>query len=527
MSFISWEFALFLPLVFALYWRLPHRGRILLLFAASYLFYGWWDARFLALLLVSTCTDFFCAQAIAGVRVPLVRVFGTCALPFLWLTLYRIVWPDGAIISHAALLAAALFPLGFTALHAALGERPAATRSRAFLMLSLVINLGLLGFFKYFNFFTDSAAEVLRSVGVEPGWTLMHIILPVGISFYTFQTLSYTVDVYRGRMKPADDFITYATYLAFFPQLVAGPIERSVDLLPQLQKPVVWETPMFHRGLRLILVGLFKKVFVADNCALLAGHAFNPETQLNGPWALLGVVAFAFQIYGDFSGYSDIARGSARVLGIHLSHNFHFPYFARGPSDFWQRWHITLSSWFRDYVYIPLGGNRGGTASTLRNLVLTMGLAGLWHGASWTFVIWGLYHGALLVLYRVVAPLRHLEQPGDGGRMKATLAMGLMFAFTLVGWAIFSSTSLAHLGGWFAALMSWSPAAVQEVALPSCWLLLHAAPLLLLQWATWQSRDEVEMAHWHWAARGVVYGLLFLTVATSSVQDVVFIYFQF
>jgi alginate O-acetyltransferase complex protein AlgI len=434
------------------------------------------------------------------------------------------MFPGQRAVSAATLAAAAVFPVLLTTAYAALwqcGEQ----RRKAFLGLSLVVNLGLLGFFKYFNFFAESAAVALRGLGMEPGWTLLHIILPVGISFYTFQTLSYTVDVYRGRLQPTDDFLTYATYLAFFPQLVAGPIERSTDLLPQLQKAAVWDTANFHRGLRLILVGLFKKVFVADNCALLANHAFASTTSLNAPWALLGVVAFAFQIYGDFSGYSDIARGAARLLGIHLTHNFHFPYFARGPSEFWQRWHITLSSWFRDYVYIPLGGNRHGTFATLRNLVLTMGLAGLWHGAAWTFVIWGLYHGALLVLYRIVPPLRALSEEEKPSRARFWLGVAVMGGFTLVGWVIFRSADVAQMMAWFAALTNWTSLA--DCAGPAWWLLFHSAPLLLLQAATWKHRDEVEIAQWPWGARGVAYALLILMVATSAVSEQEFIYFQF
>lgn len=527
MSFISWQFALFLPLVFALYWQLPHRGRILLLFAASYVFYGWWDARFLALLLISTVTDFFCALAIAGRRQSLARVLGLGCLPLAWLGACELLVPQHGNVTVQTFWAAAAFPLLFAAAYAALWHDVEARRRKAFLLLSLVLNLGLLGFFKYFNFFAGSAARLLESFGIQPGWTLLNIVLPVGISFYTFQTLSYTVDVHRGHTKPTDDFLTYATYLAFFPQLVAGPIERSTDLLPQLQRPAAWGLESFHRGLRLILVGLFKKVFVADNCALLANHAFDPKTALNAPWALLGVVAFAFQIYGDFSGYSDMARGSARLLGIHLTHNFHFPYFARGPSEFWQRWHITLSSWFRDYVYIPLGGNRRGAAATLRNLVLTMGLAGLWHGANWTFVLWGLYHGALLALYRVATPLRRLSEEEQPSILRFWAGVVLMGAFTLIGWVIFRAQSLGQMTAWVRSLGNWSSAGALDWTLPACWLLFHSVPLLLLQWATWKHRDEVETMHWPWAARGVAYALLFLAVATSAVSDQEFIYFQF
>ncbi len=272
------------------------------------------------------------------------------------------------------------FPRCVWAIYELLWRLPAEKQRRAFLLLSICSNLGVLVFFKYFNFFTGSLEVLLAKIGWNPGWTLLHIILPVGISFYTFQSISYAVDVYRGIAKSSRDFFTFAAFVSFFPQLVAGPIERRNDLLPQLEKPAKFKIAGIHYGLRLILVGLFKKVFVADNCALLANYAFDSKTQLNGQWALLGVLAFAFQIYGDFSGYTDIARGSARLLGIRLNLNFNFPYFAASPSDFWRRWHITLSVWFRDYVYIPLGGNRHGALKTFRNLWITMLLAGLWHG---------------------------------------------------------------------------------------------------------------------------------------------------
>ena len=249
-------------------------------------------------------------------------------------------------------------------------------KRRAFAALSILTNLGVLGFFKYFNFFASSLEAVAGRLGWTPDWTLPHIILPVGISFYTFQSISYSVEVFKGKARPAADFVTFAAYLSFFPQLVAGPIERPNDLLPQFETPAAWDPANFHRGLRLILTGLFKKVYVANNCAMIANYAFAPGRVLGAPWALLGALAFAFQIYGDFSGYTDIARGSARLLGIRLNHNFNFPYFAQGPSEFWRRWHITLSSWFRDYVYIPLGGNRRGTGRMYFNLWLTMLLAG-------------------------------------------------------------------------------------------------------------------------------------------------------
>ena len=542
MSFTSWQYPLFLLGVVLLYWRLPLRGRMTLLLAASYVFYGVWDVRFLALLLTSTGIDYYCGRAIVGERASVKQVFGVTLLPLLWLAGCAAFQEKSGPVQTWILGAANVFPLLFTALYELLWRKPAATQRRAFLLLSILTNLAVLGFFKYFNFFAGSLLSLAGQAGFTPGWTLPTIILPVAISFYTFQSIAYSVDIYRGKAQPARDLLTFAAYLSFFPQLVAGPIERPNDLLPQFTKAAEFAWEHIHRGLRLLLIGLFKKIFVADNCALLANHVFNGQAELNAPWALLGVVAFAFQIYGDFSGYTDLARGSARLLGIHLNSNFRFPYAARGPSDFWTRWHITLSAWFRDYVYIPLGGNRAGTARTLGNLWIAMLLAGLWHGASWIFVLWGAYHAALLTLYRLVPWLRQLEQVGEskpatsspsppsgertGVNGQATFAVALMFAFTLVGWAVFRAPNLTVLGNWFAALANWSPVA-EAWAKPACWLALHAIPLLLLQWATRHARDEVELPDWPWFARGLAFTLLFLAVASSAVSEQEFIYFQF
>ena len=275
-----------------------------------------------------------------------------------------------------------------------------------------------------------------------------------------------------------------------------------------------------------MLVGFFKKVFVADNCAVLANYAFAPGTDLNGYWAVLGVVAFAFQIYGDFSGYTDIARGSARLLGIDLVENFRFPYLARNPSDFWSRWHISLSTWFRDYLYIPLGGNRGGRWQTLRNLGVTMLLAGLWHGASWIFVLWGAYHGALLIAYHF-PPLNLLAGKEERFSWRTLIALPLMWLLILVGWAIFRSADLPQLWNWCAALGHWQT----SLALPwrsSCgWLLIHTVPLILLQLLTLKYRHETGLRHLSWPVKGLVYVLLVLLVVSSSEQDREFIYFQF
>ncbi len=545
MSFTSWQYPLFLLGVVLLYWRLPLRGRMTLLLITSYVFYGVWDVRFLALLLTSTCIDYYCGRAIVGERAPVKQVFGAAVLPLLWLAGCAAFTDKSGAVQTWILGTAAAFPLLFTATYEFLWRKPEAAQRRAFLLLSILTNLAVLGFFKYFNFFADSLLSLAGQLGFAPGWMLPTIILPVAISFYTFQSIAYSVDIYRGKAQPARDLLTFAAYLSFFPQLVAGPIERPNDLLPQFTKAAEFAWEHIHRGLRLLLIGLFKKIFVADNCALLANHVFNGQAELNAPWALLGVVAFAFQIYGDFSGYTDLARGSARLLGIHLNSNFRFPYAARGPSDFWTRWHITLSAWFRDYVYIPLGGNRAGTARTLGNLWIAMLLAGLWHGASWIFVLWGAYHAALLTLYRLVPWLRNLETAPDsqerasdksspspptgeraGVRGQATCAIALMFAFTLIGWAIFRAPNLAVLGNWFAAFINWSPVADAWVK-PALWLALHAIPLILLQWATRHARDEVELPDWPWPARGLAFTVLFLAVASSAVSEQEFIYFQF
>ena len=561
MSFTSWEFAVLLASVFALYWRLPWRGRIWLLLGASYFFYGYWDARFLALHFTTTIVDFFAALAMNRQRVALSRVAWMTSLPALWLLFCKVAHLQQHDVSWPHLAPAIALPVIFSTLYAVLWRLPENRQRRAFLLLSLGSNLVVLGFFKYFNFFADTLVHALGALGWNAGWTLPHILLPVGISFYTFQAMSYTMDVYRGGggdpairgendaairgTKAVADFPLFAAFLSFFPQLVAGPIERAHEMLPQFSTPRIWDPAVFHRGARLLLFGFFKKVFVADNCALLANYAFAPDTPLNAPWALLGVLAFAVQIYGDFSGYTDIARGSAQLLGFKLTDNFHLPYFAQSPSDFWRRWHITLSSWFRDYVYIPLGGNRGGTFATLRNLGLTMVLAGLWHGANWTYILWGAYYGALLILYRLVAPLHALESAKIGWRVPLSIAV--MFTLTLVGWAIFRSGSLAQLGDWFAAFGHWQstsgvgwskPAIGETLAMPmtnvavdwlkpALWFALHAVPLALLQFATRRAGDEVEINTWPWPARSLVYGLMALAIASSTGGEVEFIYFQF
>lgn len=523
MTFTSWQYALFLPLVVLLYWPLPRLGRMALLLAASYFFYGMWDLRFLALIMASTGIDFFCARSLVGAREGGGKIILTTLAPLLWLGGCSLFGENVVEISQVSLGVAAAFPLLFVPLHEWIWTWGEEKRRRGFLWLSILTNLAVLVFFKYFGFFADSLVSLLGMAGIDPGWTLPHIILPVAISFYTFQSVAYSVDVYKGKVQPVPDLLTFAAYLAFFPQLVAGPIERPAKFVPQFTKAAVWEWDHLHAGLRLLLIGAFKKVFVANNCAIIANYVFAPNSSPNAPWALLGIVAFAFQIYGDFSGYTDLARGSARLLGIHLSMNFRFPYLATGPSDFWQRWHITLSSWFRDYVYIPLGGNRSGLTRTIINLWITMLLAGLWHGASWTFVLWGGYHAFTLTLYRLIPPLGALEAAESG--WKRGLAIAFMFTLTLFGWALFRAQTMPELGDWLHALTVWTPG--ESWGKPALWLVFHIVPLLLLQALTLRQRDEAQLDHLPWAARGVVFFLLFVAFVSSVASEQEFIYFQF
>jgi D-alanyl-lipoteichoic acid acyltransferase DltB (MBOAT superfamily) len=336
MLFNSIDFAIFLPLVFILYWFINKkhlRFQNIFLLIASYIFYSWWDWRFLSLIIFSTVVDYSVGISLSYKKNLLTR--------------------------------------------------------KLLLITSLVVNLGFLGFFKYYNFFIDNFREAFSFFGGEFNANSLRIVLPVGISFYTFQTLSYTIDVYRQKIKPTKSFIAFAAYVSFFPQLVAGPIERATNLLPQFLNKRKFDYNKAINGMRQILWGLFKKIVIADSCAVYVNDIFANYSIHSGSTLVLGAILFAFQIYGDFSGYSDIAIGTARLFGFNLMRNFAFPYFSRDIAEFWRRWHISLSTWFRDYLYIPLGGSRGNTANKIRNIFIIFIVSGFWHGANWTFIVWG------------------------------------------------------------------------------------------------------------------------------------------
>ncbi len=398
MLFDSPVYFLFLTLVVAVYWRLPWRKQNWMLLAASYFFYGWWDWRFLGLMLLSTTLDYFIAFRIAGASNP--------------------------------------------------------RRRKMFLILSLILNFTFLGFFKYFNFFADSLVSAAATIGVHNlSAPILRVLLPPGISFYTFQEVAYIVDIYRGKQEPSRSFVDYALFVSLFPHLIAGPIQRPSHLLGQVQHPRSFDAPRFFDGVMLIVFGLFRKCVIADNFGILANLAFDGSLGRGFYPTIIGASAFAFQIYGDFAGYTDLARGSAQLLGFQFVVNFRRPYLAVTLQDFWTRWHISLSTWLRDYLYIPLGGNRKGRWRTYINLMLTMLLGGLWHGANWTFVVWGGLHGFWLALERFFA-----EQLGSPIPARLGTAVSRLITLTVVGiaWIFFRAATIKQAVGMLAGLRDFT-----------------------------------------------------------------------
>ena len=395
MLFNSLDFGVFLPIVFLLYWIVAQKNIKLqnaLIVIASYLFYGWWDWRFLSLILFSTIIDYAVGQKLRNEEKEVKR--------------------------------------------------------KMLLWTSIIVNLGFLGFFKYYNFFLENFVDAFSLFGMEINSNSLNIILPVGISFYTFQTLSYTTDVYNRKLEPTKDFIAFSAFVCFFPQLVAGPIERATNLLPQFYKKRTFDYHKAVDGMRQILWGLFKKVVIADNCAEFANQIFNNSADMNGSTLVLGAIFFTFQIYGDFSGYSDIAIGTSRLFGFNLKQNFSTPYFSRDIAEFWRRWHISLSTWFRDYLYIPLGGSRGGTWMKIRNTFAIFIVSGFWHGANWTFIIWGalnaIYFLPLLLLNKNRINTDVVAQNKNIPSLKELLLMINTFMLTVFAWIFFRAENISH-----------------------------------------------------------------------------------
>ena len=379
----------FLPIVFLAYWVIfkdNHRYQNILILIASYFFYGWWDYRFLLLIFFSSLIDFF-----VGLK--------------LQTTNYK----------------------------------------KLYLFISLTINIGLLGIFKYYNFFLESFYHILERTGYQiNSFDTINIILPVGISFYTFQTMSYSIDIYRGNLKPTKSLLNFMAFVSFFPQLVAGPIERASNLLPQIEKSRSFCPSTVRKGAKLILYGLFKKIVIADSLSSYSNYVFENYVQLDSISLLIGAIAFAFQIYCDFSGYSDIGIGTSKLFGVELKSNFKFPYFARNIPDFWKRWHISLSSWFRDYLYFPLGGSRNGIIRSLINVMIIFLISGLWHGANWTFVIWGLYHAILYIPSFISKKIlsKNFIKKQSYSITKSIMTTLLTFCLTTIGWIFFRSNTV-------------------------------------------------------------------------------------
>lgn len=473
MLFNSLLFVCFFGVVYSLYRCLPHHWQNRFLLVASYIFYGTWDYRFLSLIFLSTCIDYFVSTSIDSSSNPRYR--------------------------------------------------------KGLLVLSVAVNLGILGFFKYFNFFAENLYALSESVGLGINQPLLSVVLPVGISFYTFQTISYSVDVYRDQLKPVRNFLDFALYVSFFPQLVAGPIERATHLLPQITSPRRISVNAVKVGLWLVVLGYYQKLLIADNLAGIVNTIFAETTPGSGAIALLGGYTFAFQIYGDFAGYSNIACGLSALMGFDLMNNFDSPYFARNPSDFWRRWHISLSSWLRDYLYIPLGGNKQGKFATYRNLMLTMLLGGLWHGAAWTFVIWGACHGAVLCIYRF---LGFTKMAYRNVREKLSLKniglIFLMFNINCLIWIFFRAESLQQAQAFILSI--FTDFRISEGEGLSNWLNFINVVwfLVLLDGIAWLTGDRLWMFKQSTLLRAGCFAWLALSILLwGEFSNDEFIYFQF
>jgi len=484
MIFNSIEFAIFLPVIYGLYWFLSNKNlklQNLLLLSASYFFYACWDWRFLSLIVFSSIVDY-----IIGLKLSITK-----------------------------------------------NKR----KRKILLITSIFVNIGFLGFFKYFNFFSESFAQAFTLLGQPFEASRLNIILPVGISFYTFQTLSYTIDVYRKKIAPTKDIIAFFSFVSFFPQLVAGPIERATNLLPQFYKKRKFDYLVAIDGLKQILWGLFKKVVIADNCAIIVNDIFINYASYSGSTLILGAIFFAFQIYGDFSGYSDIAIGTARLFGFNLMQNFAFPYFSRDIAEFWRRWHISLSTWFRDYLYIPLGGSRGSTNKKIRNIFIIFIVSGFWHGANWTFIIWGalnaLYFIPLLLLNRNRA---NLNVAGEGKvlpSIRETANILITFSLTVFAWIFFRADSVTHALSFIKHLFTNLYIEIPNISgIGRKHIIITCILILIFTIIEWMGREgkyaiEKYSRKWNRGQRWGFYYFILLAILIYCKNQQEFIYFQF
>lgn len=478
MLFNSVNFAIFLPIVFLLYWfafKGNYKWQNVLLLVASYFFYACWDWRFLFLLVFSTVLDYY-----TGIKM----------------------------------------------------AEAATKKSKSFwFWLSVGINLGFLGVFKYYNFFADSLVDSLSLLGIKAHLWTLKVILPVGISFYTFHGLSYVIDIYKDKIKPERNFIDYSVFVSFFPLLVAGPIERATHLLPQIQKKRDFNYKTAIDGLRQILWGLFKKVVIADNCAKYGNIIFSDNEDYTGSSLIIGALLFTIQIYGDFSGYSDIALGTARLFGVELLRNFAFPYFSRDIAEFWRRWHISLSTWFRDYLYIPLGGSKGGTWMKVRNTFIIFIVSGFWHGANWTFIAWGLIN-ALFIMPSILfnSNRNNLDTVAQGKiipSLKETFQVVITFLMASFCWIFFRAENLTHAFDYINGIFSMSAFAIPNIKLD--YVLWFILPFMLIEWLGRERQYAISHMGLNWPAplRWIFYYLIVVIIFYFAGSEQQFIYFQF
>ena len=482
MLFNSIDFAIFLPIVFVLYWFVINKNLKLqnaLVVVASYVFYGWWDWRFLSLIIFSTLVDYAVGRR--------------------------------------------------------LKDEENQTKRKVLLWTSILVNLGFLGFFKYYNFFLDNFIAAFTFFGTDIKANSLNIILPVGISFYTFQTMSYSIDVYKRKLEPTKDFIAFSAFVSFFPQLVAGPIERATNLLPQFYTKRKFEYSQAVDGMRQILWGLFKKIVIADNCAVFANQIFNNSAELNGSTLVLGALFFTFQIYGDFSGYSDIAIGTSRLFGFDLKKNFAFPYFSRDMAEFWRRWHISLSTWFRDYLYFPLGGSRGGTWMKVRNTFIIFIVSGFWHGANWTFIVWGALNAIyFLPLLLTNSNRNNMEIVAQGKYLPTVKELMLMlttFGLTVFAWIFFRAENIGHAFSYISEIFSSSLFEIPHFSdmTKALITLAHIGVFMLIEWIGREHQFAIQTlgSNWKRPMRYTLYYSIIIAIIWFGGNEQQFIYFQF